>query len=284
MSEPFAVRATAGGPQVWWVKVQCDCAAGTIKDIRASEFGRTVSCGCRKGRRGPREIKNKTEPGQIFGRLTVLEVIRVNGRRLARCQCSCGTVKDVPPGHLVAGNVKSCGCYNRDVARERMNSRVAPSGADHPGFKHGLALKTTRHPHYNRWESMMNRCQNPNDSSYHNYGAIGIKVHEPWRNVAVFVAELDALLGPCPEGHSLDRIDVFGHYEPGNLRWATSQEQASNRRNSRIDAVGMAVRLIAAIRRVHPGHSQQWYVTFAERAALKAVRVPVRALPPLPQV
>lgn len=39
-------------------------------------------------------------------------------------------------------------------------------------------------------------------------------------------------LGPRPEGHTLDRIDVMGHYEPGNVRWATMSEQCRNKRNN----------------------------------------------------
>ena len=41
--------------------------------------------------------------------------------------------------------------------------------------------------------------------------------------------EFFAELGPRPEGHSVDRIDPLGHYEPGNVRWATVLEQAANR-------------------------------------------------------
>ena len=40
-----------------------------------------------------------------------------------------------------------------------------------------------------------------------------------------FLAEL----GSRPDGMSLDRIDPMGHYEPGNVRWATLLEQAQNR-------------------------------------------------------
>jgi len=37
--------------------------------------------------------------------------------------------------------------------------------------------------------------------------------------------EFFAELGPRPEGCSIDRINPLGHYEPGNVRWATRQQQ-----------------------------------------------------------
>ena len=73
---------------------------------------------------------------------------------------------------------------------------------------------------------MVQRCTNPNKESYHNYGGRGIKIHPDWFDFRIFLADV----GPRPsKAHSLDRINVDGNYEPGNVRWATSKEQALNR-------------------------------------------------------
>ena len=77
---------------------------------------------------------------------------------------------------------------------------------------------------------MKQRCCNPNASGYECYGGRGIKVCEHWLNsFENFLADM----GEKPEGLSLDRIEGAGDYEPGNCRWATSLEQAANRRRRR---------------------------------------------------
>jgi hypothetical protein len=91
------------------------------------------------------------------------------------------------------------------------------------------------HPHYNRWYSMVIRCENASHPTYRHYGARGIAVYSEWaKDPWSFFNYLDSELGPCPPKHSLDRIDVNGNYEPGNLRWASPQEQAANRRPRRL--------------------------------------------------
>jgi hypothetical protein len=83
---------------------------------------------------------------------------------------------------------------------------------------------------YEAWISMKGRCGNPNATGFKNYGGRGIIVCERWlKSYLAFLADMGRRPSP---GHSIDRIDNDGNYEPGNVRWATRHEQNKNKRPS----------------------------------------------------
>jgi len=150
---------------------------------------------------------------QRFERLLILAYHDTRGRKAFwRCLCDCGKLRFVPTQDLVAGKTKSCGCWSRDQA-SALN------------YKHGLSGSRE----YTIWSAMKNRCHNPNDEFFRDYGARGIRVCEKWRSdFSAFYGDMGAR--PSPR-HSIDRINNDGNYEPQNCRWASPLEQSSNRRH-----------------------------------------------------
>jgi hypothetical protein len=91
--------------------------------------------------------------------------------------------------------------------------------------KHGMK----RSREYNSWRNMKQRCTNPRNKDYENYGGRGISFCEDWCPFVGFFADT----ATCPPGCSLDRIDVNGNYGPGNWRWADAKQQRRNQRRAR---------------------------------------------------
>lgn len=90
---------------------------------------------------------------------------------------------------------------------------------------HGLSGS----PEYQALISARERCTNPALKQYADYGGRGIEYRFP-SDMGEAVRLLIEAIGPRPKGLSIDRIDNDGHYEIGNLRWATRSEQNANRR------------------------------------------------------
>jgi hypothetical protein len=88
---------------------------------------------------------------------------------------------------------------------------------------------------YRAWIEMKRRCYNPKRQNYKVYGARGITVCDRWlHDFSAFLSDV----GYAPSSlHSLDRVDPDGHYEPGNVRWATPDTQNNNRRVHRTATV-----------------------------------------------
>ena len=91
-----------------------------------------------------------------------------------------------------------------------------------------MNVKPKSPPERANWRAMIYRCTNPKHVHFVDYGGRGIKVCDRWmQSFADFYADM----GPRPSPrHSLDRFpDSRGNYEPGNVRWATWEEQTRNR-------------------------------------------------------
>lgn len=94
------------------------------------------------------------------------------------------------------------------------------------GFQrtHGL----TKHPLHNTWKRMKNRCFNPNNKDYKDYGAKGIIVCDEWATDFVAFYEW-AMSHGWKQGLTIERKDFKGNYSPKNCEWIPMQEQSKNR-------------------------------------------------------
>lgn len=175
----------------------------------------------------PRHPADKRGPtydmqGKTYGKLEVIRVAtaaEIEGRKTPGawwfCRCSCGNTRAVSRIALRRGLTTMCKpCAEGERVRKYKNSKRVITGTVPE------ELKTT----YSAWQSMRSRVS----EGSHEYQKI--EVCERWSTSFWKFLE-DMGQRPSPE-HSLDRLDPDGNYEPGNVRWATHEEQVANRRDA----------------------------------------------------
>lgn len=174
------------------------------------------------------EKRHLTYIGSKYGKLTVLNVSGYipikNGNRsnkttpVVLCQCECGKNKETQLRYLKIGHTLSCGCSTIDrISRFKENATT-----------HGQS----RTIEYRTWESMKDRCLNPNNKFFKHYGGRGIIICDRWKDsFASFLSDM----GIRPNGkYSIDRINNNGNYEPTNCRWTTRDIQSKNTRQFKL--------------------------------------------------
>lgn len=159
--------------------------------------------------------------GFRYGRLTVVsrgKTVKRPGNRGTLtywiCKCECGNTKEVLNSDLKKGVTTSCGCYQRQRAKEA-------------NMTHGFS--DTRL--YSIWSHIKERCTNHNANDFNRYGGVGVSVCEEW--LASFESFRDwSLKNGYKDDLTIDRIDGTRGYEPSNCRWATTEQQNNNRKNN----------------------------------------------------
>lgn len=166
--------------------------------------------------------------GQKHGMLTAIAFVRRNSdcRPVWKWLCDCGKTHEANAKNVLKGKQRSCGCLHDG----------RPS--------HGLS-KT---PEYRIWGEMIQRCTNPDNKNFVNYGGRGIKVCERWRSFASFYEDI----GPRPSPSlTIERVDNNGWYCKENCKWSTRIENASNTRSNRYVWYDEKKFTISAIARLH---------------------------------
>jgi len=154
-------------------------------------------------------------------------------------ECDCGADVETTIGRFNSGQKKACNKCSKEMRKT-------------PSNYHGMKNTST----YKSWCKMKERCLNPNNKDYKDYGERGITVCETWVNdFKQFYADMGEK--PVIEGEfiTLDRIDNSKGYSKDNCRWATQKEQSRNN-------YGLRSNNISGVKGVHRDTTKSKYTDY----------------------
>lgn len=167
--------------------------------------------------------------GMRFGSLVVVRYpTNKRGQRMAGCYCQCDCGEEVfvsSVGKLFRGAVTNCRICGRKAISEATKLRWKTNPPVRKKSKYG-ELRNERL--YRVWTSMKQRCR----SEYGSYA--DVSMCDEWMDYRKFRewAYSHGYDDEAPRGEcTIDRINPFGNYEPGNCRFISMREQAKNKRS-----------------------------------------------------
>jgi len=172
-------------------------------------------------------MKSKYEgyEGTKVGRLTLKDSFKVGHYLKYNCVCDCGKELSVYAHGLIGknANAKSCGCLQREIARKNLTT-------------HGQNSNGVISVEYKSWHGMTQRCLNPKDKNFCNYGGRGITVCDKWKTFEGFFEDM----GYKPsKDYQIERLNNNLGYFKENCEWSTRSNQMANRRKPTSNTTGV---------------------------------------------
>lgn len=171
------------------------------------------------------------------------DYIKPNGRHESNwlCQCDCGNIVEVLGYSLKSGHTKSCGCLHEETLKT-----IAITHGDSYSKLYGVYI------------SIIDRCYNPNNKRFKDYGGRGIIVCDEWKDSYLNFKKW-AVFSGYKEGLSIDRKNNDLGYSPSNCRWVTRIVQQNNmRKNHIVEYNGQSKTIAEWLRELNIKYDKLW--------------------------